>query len=658
MSNKKKKKSQGIGSLLSPSNNNVSAPTSLGASLLGGVGVNPPSPSNSLLDFLKSNKTAVTSFDIEGTGAVGPRANITQVGYNTGVFDDSGVSLITEGEHTIHGAVHPKYRTFNDVPLEERNIILETSKILGITPEQYLQIPTEEDYIRAHDIAGAREFGVQQAERGSFNSMLEDYKKRAIGAQNSVMSLEESLQAVEEALTKNPGVLLIQNTDYENKMYESKIGILNSTNQSISLEAAARFNANVRGLPSTANLFSDTPFDKRYVQPLRDLIRDSKFIHNMSQDTEDIFRELREATEKLQDAIVEKTRKVTGQGNTIVLDLMDFTTILQNKLTNPLFKSMLETEGLKITAPMLGRNRSIETLTNILLSEEEVHTALSDAQQQNKIFYKVLDMIDSVDRGELSRDTLNYVRAMNDPANYNKDFLKTVKSRLSDIQIKAAKMAQDGATPQEIHTYINSTVPIALDDTLKAYEGTPSDEFNRTFVAEQTRKFITDPAEIKNPFDSDIEDKAPKAIQSTPPLNNNTPKGSNSPPVHANSKNITPQTSRAKLNSVIQSITKQQGQGINGIGDRLTPPSVVSSSSAKKLLQNIPNKTGVPMTAKIGLAGLATIAFLNVMAGESKKRSDNEIIKNDTYDALYDNLYVGQSYADWRERSNSHRMVY
>lgn len=625
-----------------------------------------------LKDLLYTKKPRIVSLDIEGTGVVGPRTNITQVGVHSGYFGKTNFLHDDRMEHTIVGAVQTRYRTLQDVPVADRQDVLAAANALGISPEQYLSIPTEDDYIRAHAVTGAEEFGIQQAQRGSFNSMIEDHRKKAMGLQNSVLTLTESLDQIEELLTRDQrdpdprnrsgSVLLIQNTDYENKMFQSKQGIANQYGQALTFKRMQDFNQNVRGVHSANNIFSDTPFDRRYVQPMRDLAKQAKSAYNSAKsqpEIDKILTELQVKTTEFQNAVIKKTGDLIGEGKTVVYDLMDFTFALQNRLANPLIRDMLEQQNLKVTAPMLMRNRGIELLAETLLGEKEMHTALSDASQQNTLFYKVLQMTQDVEDGVLSDDVIAYVKAMNDPNNYNKDFLKTAKSQLSDINLKAQEMAQNGATVQEITDFISNSVPQRLSNVLSFYEGTPVNDYDRAIVLDQINKFITNPHETVNPLEpqTPAPNTTGSAIQSTPKSStaqaaqNIVTQNIPNPPQPF-------QTSHQKLHQVIQSITKQQN-GINGITNNLTHPSVVSNTAAKNLIQNIPNKTGIPTVAKIGLAGLGTMAFLNMLASSNdKKRDDETLFKNDTYDALYGNLYVGQGYADWKERSNSHKMIY
>ena len=57
---------------------------------------------------------------------------------------------------------------------------------------------------------------------------------------------------------------------------------------------------------------------------------------------------------------------------------------------------------------------------------------------------------------------------------------------------------------------------------------------------------------------------------------------------------------------------------------------------------------------KYGLYGIGAMAALNILS----KDSNTQVQQPGTYDAIYGNLYLGQGYADWQERNNSHKMIY
>lgn len=54
----------------------------------------------------------------------------------------------------------------------------------------------------------------------------------------------------------------------------------------------------------------------------------------------------------------------------------------------------------------------------------------------------------------------------------------------------------------------------------------------------------------------------------------------------------------------------------------------------------------------LGMSALGATMLLSSNNGQSKKREMN------SYDDLYENVYLGQSYADWQDRNNSHKMIY
>ena len=54
----------------------------------------------------------------------------------------------------------------------------------------------------------------------------------------------------------------------------------------------------------------------------------------------------------------------------------------------------------------------------------------------------------------------------------------------------------------------------------------------------------------------------------------------------------------------------------------------------------------------MGLTALGVVA----MVGSNNRQSKKEELTS--YDDLYENVYLGQEYANWQERNNSHKMIY
>lgn len=678
---KKKKKGSNKPSLAqqllgAATGNSTNNPNSLGAALLSSPtgSINTPTSSGSISDLLSSNNVGITSFDIEATGVPGSRANITQIGYVTEDFDkiDSKPISGTSGkEYTIHGAYQQKYSNITEVPQELRQDIIDKAKARGISTSDYLSLPTEEDLIEAHRLTGAEEFGRQQAEKGSFKSILEDYnrdfkginkktKEMTFDPKGKVKDLNFVIKELEDTLKGKSGVFLVQNINYENKMFSEHIGV-GKDPQVLSAGRAESFSQSIFGRRSSRDIFFHTGFSSTYVTPVKSTIfRLKKYpLENLDSDeVKGLLNTLSEQTTKLQEAYRDRIKSAIDSNKSVTADLMDFTTILQNRLIESPIQSKLEKHGIHLTPHMLGRNMKVDLLSQVLLGEEETHTAMSDADQQARVFKKILKMTEEVEKGVLSTDTLKYAKEISNPDNFNKNFLETLKSQLTDINNKVIPLLdKDGTTQQEIDELISKEVNKKLQIVEDTYRYTPSGDLNREELLTSIKGYLFDVNATGESNPLLLQEEVDAAKQA---IKQNSPPHHNSMPTHS-SPSVAVLNSQERLNNIIQSAQKQLNhpKGIGTIGQRLTPPSVTAATAQSKLIQNKPNFTNVPSSVgKWGLGAIGAFAFVNLMLGESGEREHKELVKNDTFDALYDDLYTGQAYADWKERNNSHKMIY
>lgn len=611
-------------------------------------------------ELLYSNRVPVTSFDIEATGAVGAKASITQVGYTTSIFEVDGLIPLEDREFTVLGATRPGYNSVDDLSDDLRGFYERRARRLGITVEQSLRLPTEEDYLRAHEITGAGEFGRQQLERGSFSSFITDFEENLEGFDTNnnpifrdggrVARLETVMGRLDEAIELFPGVTIIQNVNYENSMMNEALGVSLSRQMATTLKS--RY---IDGDASARNVFKPVLFDSNYRNPVLYDMRELQRQFKISPDTthlEPYFSNLRDSTNLLQNELYNRLERAISQGRSVVFDLMDFTRILQVRLADPQLRPVLAQMGYNVSAAMLGRNLAVDLLSDVLLGEEEMHTALSDAQQQNRLFHKILKMTEEVEDGIVSSDTKAYLEALHNPDNYNRNFLKSLKTQLNDLYLSVTAVKNGSQkTPQEISEELASRLPIVLDRVSNMYRETPSNEFDRQAVLNSVRQYLLDPSVEVNPLDPISVQQASNILDSNTPISNLQP-----PPNSATQSISTSQ--QQKLHNTIQSIQRQLDGSPNSPLANMIPPSQVANEASRTLASGIPNKTGIPSLAKWGLVGIGAMAFVNLILSNNGERESKELIRNDTYDALYNNLYAGQAYADWKERNNSHRMLY
>ena len=65
-------------------------------------------------------------------------------------------------------------------------------------------------------------------------------------------------------------------------------------------------------------------------------------------------------------------------------------------------------------------------------------------------------------------------------------------------------------------------------------------------------------------------------------------------------------------------------------------------------------RVGKGKNSKI-LMGLTALGVVSIVGANNRKSKKEELT---SYDDLYENVYLGQEYANWQERNNSHKMIY
>ena len=250
----------------------------------------------------------------------------------------------------------------------------------------------------------------------------------------------------------------------------------------------------------------------------------------------------------------------------------------------------------KIDPRMLQYGNKVEYLAQTLLGESEQHEALSDAKQQDKLF-KML----SAEVYKMKEEGLSY----NSP-----------------IVDKLAK----GFEPEKV---LQKQMTSSAVSFVREYlENNPTD----LSLEGIKTKALTD-FEYKNRF----------LIQT------GTTQG-------FNFNNF-----RKDLDTIIgQAYSNQSGETIDrsalllDLEERLDNYKHISTESAKNSFKEMLPKFNKNTAIKVGAAS-ATLFAASMMFGGNKE--EQQRVKYNTYDELYNNQYYGTPFADWQNRNNSHKMM-
>ena len=255
--------------------------------------------------------------------------------------------------------------------------------------------PREDKTANLHSFMKERsgEFAEEQIKRGSFDEL-----ERNISSGNTVSERE----LVENTFSrlKNKAIL-IQNANFENKFLGGVFGEDDAGLSSI-------FRYNTRGARS--------PNKKLFVPPTVGNILDEI---KMAKGSGANISEIAGMYDKM---LGEYSKEFARQdGKSFTIDLMHISNAVFAKAAN---KGLLDEK-------MYDANVKVDFLSEIFGLGKELHTALSDGLQQERIFYRLLDINEEIDSGSLSDKTINELADIKTRA---KDAAKSkFKSELNNI---------------------------------------------------------------------------------------------------------------------------------------------------------------------------------------------------------------------------------
>ena len=255
--------------------------------------------------------------------------------------------------------------------------------------------PREDKTVNLHNFMKERsgEFAEEQIKRGSFDEL-----ERNISSGNVVGERE----LVENTFSrlKNKAIL-IQNANFENKFLGGALGESDAGLSDI-------FRYNTRGARS--------PNKKLFAPPtVGNILDEIKMAKGSGANISEIAG--------MYDSMLgEYSKEFARQdGKSFTVDLMHISSAVFAKAAN---KGLLDEK-------MYDANIKVDFLSERFGLGKELHTALSDGLQQEKIFYRLLDINEEIDSGNLSDKTINELADIKTRA---KDAAKSkFKSELNNI---------------------------------------------------------------------------------------------------------------------------------------------------------------------------------------------------------------------------------
>lgn len=626
-------------------------------------------PSESILE--RNKGISVISLDFETTGINHDINRVTQFG-----FYDSKTKTVTE--NAIFGSVQSRPLT-QELKEERMKWISENRPDLMHADDNVLsRIVTPQDILYSHEIAGAGAFGKEQLERGSFDKLAQDFNSQFIVDKNNkivfnkdiskrnVVTLEQSLKQVQTAIEDSPRIILIQNANFENTVTETAAKVSNKERaQRLNRSFIEDFNESIYGTKNSRSIFN---VDKDIVAARKVLRDNTKEMRKLFSPTNSIistdsseFQSVKEAAFSLHNTIQTKISENFAAGKSTVVDLMDITRVYQVALASVLDPN--------IQKPLLANNFlnmgiNVDFLArNVLqIAKGEDHTAGSDSKSQSKLFDFMDESIRQIKESDGSAESIakiadrnkGYLQGMENLVEHEKQFLSQMYNRVEEISNKLDKEVSSGVlTEEQADKEFLKRSRTAFKDTLTYYNGVDEREgFSRFVEVKEAEHIILTGKRSKEA--TSFEELKPKPIPSAsnhahdeaPGVLPNHPANAQAPNQTSTPKAFTRQE---KVKNLLENLNARRG----AVGEyNSTSESIYRN--AIRLEESMGTLSKGNSLLKYGLYGVAGMVALDIMAGKPKTETQQQA----TYDALYGNFYLGQSYADWQERNQSHKMMY
>jgi hypothetical protein len=474
------------------------------------------------------------------------------------------------------------------------------------------------------EMGNMNSFAKQQLNNGSFNPL-----KMAITAGEAIPP-DEAISSIFKTIDKN-SVIVIQNANFENRF------ISETLKNSPELSEIQKKMMYVPTSPSEAGRLLYTP--PKVINA--GLVASSSYDDFMRSGSEEMFQESRKSYSRMMSEY-EKLFKTKDKG-AFVVDLMDITKATYAEAAH---KGFLSKKNVNI-------GTSVEFLARSLLDEPEKHTALSDADQQIKIFKKLMVLRDQLKTGKLGDESVKNLAKIRAGQSYDasRQFVSGIKNTLEEIRNngKTRLIPHRGLFKGVEPTLVESMGPDGIEKMMRAkYSKAPTTEIPREALEHVLDRFQgvdTKGIPNKRKLIDELKGKSlDEMIEHTKRMEKEF-KGHTG----ENGEYVPGKIARA-----IENYDKPfRGESIKDTAEMI----------AERARYQVTKLT--PMQKKVGLAGIGIAAF-GMMAssiGSSeedfksrKENEDKEITLQNTLQ-IYNKpiVYHGSGFADWNERTGHHR---
>ncbi len=379
----------------------------------------------------------------------------------------------------------------------------------GIENEFYIKNILPEDpnktiqdrLFEEHRKNNAGDFGKSQLDSGAFKPYEEGILK------GEGVTLTEAVTQMNNTMINKPGILLIQNANFENdRFFEATQRQLNDSS-SLSKIAAQQLYGDVLGRGILE--------DERNIVNVSDEVLEArrKFNQSLSSYKENYYSEgmhsqyydqVLEAKNNLRGIINNEIRRKLSEGQSAVVDLMDIISMFHVDLAD---KGLIEGKH-------IGYLKSMEVLSQTMLGLKERHISIHDVNMQISVFNKIQQATLDLQAGRsLDSGIVNYIEALDKNAKnaYDLTLIKQLKSRLEE---KTKYLT----TGKDISTEVFDTDVVGK--TIDYYLHAPETNIDRDELAENVRNAFRDAEEGKKA--SSVVDLLNEYERKIPQLNGDT----------------------------------------------------------------------------------------------------------------------------------------
>lgn len=284
-----------------------------------------------------------------------------------------------------------------------------------------------EQLLQAHKQTGASFFGEKQMQAGSF----QPFEDALLAKKGTTVS--QAIGSLNDKLKKDPGILLIQNANFENGRLLNATYRAGKDGTAVDKPIIEDLVQNVLGRDleylERGNVLNVSEENFLARKELNSVIEDFK-LGKKGVTLDDIV----ESKNNLRSVIDNEISSKISKGYSVPVELMDLTKMLQIDMAS---------KGL-IGGNVVGYANGMEILAELLLSQKETHMALDDTHKQVDVYDVFKKTTQALERGETPDFLQPYIKAVNENEGNIHDiaFLKNLRSRVEEVHKKKDKLTE------------------------------------------------------------------------------------------------------------------------------------------------------------------------------------------------------------------------